>query len=302
MPDNLSDLAAFAAVAARLNFRRAAVDRGVSPSALSHSIRGLEERLGVRLLNRTTRSVTLTEAGAQLVAQLRHAFSDIDAALESINRFRDSPAGVLRLNVPRSAARLLSPIVTTFVPLYPDVRLDIATDDALLDIVAAGFDAGIRFGEHLAQDMIAVRIGREQRFAVVGAPDYFAKHGTPATPRDLHDHACIRRRFPSGAIYRWEFDKDNAPLDVDVPGRLILDDAGLMLQCAAAGAGIAFVFEKEAEPLLRDGRLIRVLEDWCPRFPGMFLYHPMRRQMPAALRAFIDVARSMQSEIGPSPL
>ena len=302
MPDNLSDLAAFAAVAARLNFRRAAVDRGVSPSALSHSIRGLEERLGVRLLNRTTRSVTLTEAGAQLVAQLRHAFSDIDAAMESINRFRDSPAGVLRLNVPRSAARLLAPIVTSFVQLYPDVRLDIATDDALVDIVAAGFDAGIRFGEHLAQDMIAVRIGREQRFAIVGAPDYFAKHGTPATPHDLHDHACIRRRFPSGAIYRWEFEKNNAPLDVDVPGRLTLDDAGLMLQCAAAGAGIAFVFEKEAEPLLREGRLVRVLEDWCPRFPGMFLYHPMRRQMPAALRAFIDVARSMQSEIGPSPL
>ena len=293
MPDNLSDLAAFAAVAARLNFRRAAVDRGVSPSALSHSIRGLEERLGVRLLNRTTRSVTLTEAGAQLVAQVRNAFDDIDAALESINRFRDSPAGVLRLNVPRAAVLLLTPIITAFVQQYPDVKLEIVTDDALVDIVAAGFDAGIRFGEHLAQDMIAVRIGEEQRFAAVGAPAYFARRGTPTTPHDLQRHSCIRQRFPSGAIFRWEFEKDGAPLDVDVQGQLTLDDAGLMLRCATAGAGIPFVFEKEAESLLQDGRLSRVLEDWCPRFPGMFLYHPMRRQMPAALRAFIDVSRSM---------
>jgi len=298
MPDALSDLADFAAVAARLNFRRAATDRGVSPSALSHSIRGLEERLGVRLFNRTTRSVALTEAGTQLMARLRPAFDDIDAALESINRFRDSPTGLLRLNVPRAAVLLLRPVVTAFVQRHPDVRLEIVTDDALVDIVAAGFDAGIRFGEHLAQNMIAVPIGREQRFAAVGAPDYFRRHGAPKTPHDLHRHACIRRRFPSGAIFRWEFEKDGAPLDIDVPGRLTLDDAPLMLECAAAGAGIALVFEKEAEPLLQAGRVHRVLEDWCPPFPGMFLYHPMRRQMPAALRSFIDIAQAMQRSGG----
>jgi DNA-binding transcriptional LysR family regulator len=296
MSDSLSDLAAFAAVAARLNFRRAAMDRGVSPSALSHSIRGLEERLGVRLFNRTTRSVALTEAGAQLMERLRHAFDDIDAALESINRFRDSPTGLLRLNVPRAAVLLLGPVVTVFVQRYPEVRLEIVTDDALVDVVAAGFDAGIRFGEHLAHNMIAVRIGGNQRFAAVGAPGYFTRHGTPATPHDLRRHACIRRRFPSGAIFRWEFEKDGAPLDIDVPGRLTLDDTGLMLQCAAAGAGIAFVFEKEAEPLVRAGSVIRVLEDWCPPFPGMFLYHPMRRQMPAALRSFIDIARMQRDD------
>jgi DNA-binding transcriptional LysR family regulator len=296
MPDPLADLAAFAAVAARLSFRRAAVDRGVSPSALSHSIRGLEERLGVRLFNRTTRSVALTEAGAQLNERLRHVFGDIDAALDSINRFRDSPMGRLRLNVPRAAVPMLAPVVNAFVRRHPDVSLEIVTDDALIDIVAAGFDAGIRFGEHLAQDMIAVRVGRALRFAVVASPDYFARCGRPATPHDLNQHACIRRRFPSGAIFRWEFEKDNAPLDIDVPGRLTLDDPTLMLQCAAAGAGIALVFEHEAELLLRAGSVISVLEDWCPRFPGMFLYHPMRRQMPAALRTFIDIARAMQRE------
>jgi DNA-binding transcriptional LysR family regulator len=294
MSDSLADLADFAAVAARLNFRRAAVDRGVSPSALSHSIRGLEERLGVRLFNRTTRSVALTEAGTQLMERLRPAFDDIDAAMESINRFRDSPTGLLRLNAPRAAVLLLAPVVTAFVQRHPDVRLEIVTDDALVDIVAAGFDAGIRFGEHLAHNMIAVPIGGKQRFAAIGAPDFFARHGTPATPHELHRHACIRRRFPSGAIFRWEFEKDGAPLDIDVPGRLTLDDASLMLQCAAAGAGIAFVFEKEAEPLLQAGSVIRILEDWCPPFPGMFLYHPMRRQMPAALRSFIDIARAAQ--------
>ena len=294
MPDSLADLAAFAAVAARLSFRRAATDRGVSPSALSHSIRGLEERLGVRLFNRTTRSVALTEAGAELNERLRHAFGDIDAALDSINRFRDSPMGRLRLNVPRAAILMLAPVVNAFVRRHPDVSLEIVTDDALIDIVAAGFDAGIRFGEHLAQNMIAVRIGGELRFAAVGSPDYFARSGKPATPHDLNRHACIRRRFPSGAIFRWEFEKDGAPLDIDVPGHLTLDDPGLMLQCAASGAGIALVFEDEAEPMLQAGRVIRVLEDWCPPFPGMFLYHPMRRQMPAALRSFIDVAQALQ--------
>ena len=301
MVDSFSDLAAFAAVAARLNFRRAAADRGVSPSALSHSIRSLEERLGVRLLNRTTRSVALTEAGAQLLERLRPAFNDIDAAMESINRFRDSPTGMLRLNVPRAAIPLLAPIASAFVSRHPDVRLEIITDDALVDIVSAGFDAGIRFGEHLAHDMIAIRIGGRQRFAVVGTPGYFAGHGRPATPRDLSRHICIRRRFPSGTIFHWEFESDGALLDIDVQGPLTLDDSSLMLQCAAAGAGIAFVLEAEAEPLLKAGALVRVLEDWCPPFPGMFLYHPMRRQMPAALRSFIDIAQAQQRSADERP-
>jgi DNA-binding transcriptional LysR family regulator len=298
MSSSYSDLADFAAVAARLNFRRAAVDRGVSPSALSHSIRGLEERLGVRLLNRTTRSVALTEAGAQLLARLRPAFDDIDAAMESINQFRDSPTGMLRLNAPRAAILPLAPVASLFVQQHPHVRLEIVTDDALIDIVSLGFDAGIRFGEHLAHDMIAVRIGGTQRFAVVGAPDYFARQGKPSTPHDLHRHACIRRRFPSGAIFHWEFEANGAPLDIDVQGPLTLDDTGLMLQCAIAGAGIAFVLEADVEPFLQAGRLVRVLEDWCPPFPGMFLYHSMHRQMPAALRRFIDTAQALQRNDG----
>lgn len=294
IPEQLSELAAFTAVARHLSFRRAALERGVSPSALSHAIRALEARLGVRLFNRTTRSVALTEAGAQLFARLQPAFGDIQEALQAASQLRDTPAGLLRLNVPRSAAALLlAPIVAEVVKRHPGLRVEVVTDDALVDIVAGGFDAGIRFGEQLMRDMVAVRLGPEMRLAVVASPAYLAQHGRPAKPQDLHDHLCIRRRFPSGAIYRWELERRGKQLQVDVQGPLTLDDSSMILQCAAAGAGIAMVFEKEALPLLSSGALARVLEDWCPAFPGMFLYYPSRRHMPAGLRAFISTAREL---------
>lgn len=294
IPEPLSELAAFTVVARHLSFRRAAVERGVSPSALSHAIRALEDRLGVRLFNRTTRAVALTEAGAQLFARLQPAFADITDALQAVNQFRDTALGLLRLNVPRSAAvLLLAPIVAELVKRHPGLRVEVVTDDALVDIVAGGFDAGIRFGEHLMSDMVAVRLGPAMRLAVVGSPGYLAQHGRPVKPHELREHLCIRRRFPSGAVYRWEFEKRGKPLQVEVQGPLTLDDSSMILQCAAAGAGLAMVFEQEAQPLVSSGALYRVLEDWCPVFPGMFLYYASRRQIPPGLRAFINLAREM---------
>jgi DNA-binding transcriptional LysR family regulator len=204
---------------------------------------------------------------------------------------------MLRLNVPRSAAALLlAPIVTALVRRHPGMRVEVVTDDALVDIVAGGFDAGIRFGESLMRDMVAVRLGPDMRLAVVASPGYLALHGRPEKPHDLRDHLCIRRRFPSGAIYRWELERRGKPLEVDVQGPLTLDDSGMILQCAAAGAGIAMVFEQEAQPFLSSGALTRVLEEWCPTFPGMYLYYPSRRQMPAGLRAFISTAREISGK------
>jgi DNA-binding transcriptional LysR family regulator len=289
----LSDLADFVAVATHRSFRRAAVERGVSASALSHAIRSLEERLGVRLLNRTTRSVGLSEAGERLLARLRPALGDISDAVEEVNSFRDTPIGTLKLNVPRSAAPLIfSPIMTSFVETHPGMRLEIATDDRLVDIVGSGFDAGIRFGERVEQDMIAVRITRDVRFAVVGSPRYFKRRSMPRTPRDLRDHSCVRYRFPGGALYRWEFEKKGKAVEVDVDGPLTLDDQELMVEAAIGGAGLAFVFEDRAMPHLQAKRLMRTLDDWCPPFPGLFLYYPSRRQMPAGLRAFIDMMQA----------
>lgn len=295
-PEELADLAAFAAVARHLSFRRAAVERGVSPSALSHAIRGLEGRLGVRLFNRTTRSVALTEAGAQLFARLQPAFGDIQEALQSVSRMGSAPTGLLRLNVPRAAACLrLAPIVTELLRRHPGLRVEVVTDDGLVDIVAAGFDAGIRFGERLMRDMVAVGLGPAMRMVVVGSPGYLAERGRPRTPEQLRDHVCIRRRFPSGALYRWEFERNGRPLEVEVQGPLTLDDDQMILQCACAGAGVAMLFEEQAQAMVDSGALVRVLEEWCPVFPGMFLYYPSRRQMPPGLRAFIDTAQAMRS-------
>lgn len=290
-PD-LSDLKAFAAVAARRSFRAAAVELGVSPSAVSHAIRRLEERLGIRLLNRTSRSVAATEAGERLLLRLQPALHNIAGALEAVNGFRDTPMGTVRLNMPRSAAPLLlAPLAARYLRAYPQMRLEITTDDRLIDIVSGGFDAGIRFGERLERDMVALPIGPPRRFAVVGAPGYLRKHGKPAVPRDLRAHACIRFRFPGGALYRWEFEKGGQALDVEVDGPLTVDGQDLMVQAALDGVGLAFTFEDYVLPHLRRRRLVRVLEDWCPRFPGFFLYYPSRRQPSAGLRAFIDLVR-----------
>lgn len=288
-----SDLAIFLAIARHRSFRVAATELGVSPSALSHALRSIEERLDIRLINRTTRSVALTEAGARLFERISPAFRDIDDALEDLNSFRGRPAGRLRINAARQSTQLvLLPIVAKFLKVFPDINVEIVVNDALIDMVAAGFDAGVRFGETIAADMIAVPIGPRHRFAVVGSPGYFKTHTPPLTPHDLKGLPCVRYRFTSGTLYRWEFERGGIELDIDVEGPLTLNDQDLMLDAALDGVGLAFVFEAQAEELIAKRKLVRVLADWCPAYPGFFLYYPSRRQLPAALRAFVDFART----------
>jgi len=288
-----SDLAIFLAIARHRSFRVAATELGVSPSALSHALRSIEERLDIRLINRTTRSVALTEAGARLFERISPAFRDIDDALEDLNSFRGRPAGRLRINAARQSTQLvLLPIVAKFLKVFPDINVEIVVNDALIDMVAAGFDAGVRFGETIAADMIAVPIGPRHRFAVVGSPGYFETRTPPLTPHDLKGLPCVRYRFTSGTLYRWEFERGGIELDIDVEGPLTLNDQDLMLDAALDGVGLAFVFEAQAEELIAKRKLVRVLADWCPAYPGFFLYYPSRRQLPAALRAFVDFART----------
>ncbi|UCV02556.1 LysR family transcriptional regulator [Dechloromonas denitrificans] len=287
---SLADLQAFATVARLRSFRRAAGELHVSPSALSHTLRSLETRLGVRLLNRTTRSVSPTEAGQRLLARLAPTLQELDDALDEINSFRDSPVGTLRLNVPRAAAEyVLAPLASRFLRENPGMRLEIVIDDSLIDIVAAGFDAGVRFGERLAQDMIAVPFGPAQRFVVVASPAYLAEHGKPAAPQQLSAHRCIRIRFPNGSIYRWEFSRGDEKIEVEVEGPLDVGEMWLMVRAAEDGVGLAYVYEQSAASALAAGRLVTVLDDWRPPEPGFFLYYPSRRLVPAGLRAFIDL-------------
>ena len=289
----LGELAAFAAIAREGNFRRAAAQLELKPSTLSSAMRALESRLGVRLLNRTTRSVSLTEAGQQLFTTLAPALEEIDAALETVNGFRAHPMGRLRLSVPRSvAASLILPLFRHFSERYPDIVLEIAADNGFVDIVKEGFDAGVRLGESVAPGMVAVRITPDMSRAVVGAPAYFAHHPSPQTPHDLRMHNCIGyRKISSGELHRWAFAKDGETLNIAVRGNLILDDAGLMLDAATDGIGLAYTADSYAAPYLANGRLQRVLADWCPPFPGFYLYYPGRRQISAALRALIDALK-----------
>jgi DNA-binding transcriptional LysR family regulator len=288
-----SDLATFLAIARHRSFRAAATELGVSASALSHALRSIEERLDLRLINRTTRSMALTEAGSRLFARISPAFRDIDDALEDLNSFRGRPAGTLRFSAARQSAQLvLLAIVTKFLRAFPDVNVEIVVDDALIDMVAAGFDAGVRFGETLAADMIAVPIGPRHRYAVVGSPGYFKQHKPPATPHGLKGLPCIRYRFTSGTLYRWEFERGGIEVDIDVEGPLTLNDQDLMLDAARDGTGLAYVFEAQAQALIAKRKLVRVLADWCPAYPGFFLYYPSRRQLPAALRAFVDFVKA----------
>jgi len=290
---DLNELAAFAAVARLRSFRQAALERGVSASALSHALRTLEERLGVRLLNRTTRSVTPTEAGQQLLARLTPAMREIDDALLDLSALQNVPAGKLRLNVPRPAARLLlAPMLAGFVARYPRVQVDVVTDDGMIDIVRDGFDAGIRFGEQVAADMIAVPVGAPQPFVVVASPAYLAANGAPNTPRDLLAHACIGRRFPSGRQYAWEFGQEGDAVSIAVGGPLVFDDDALMLRAARDGAGLAYVYAADVRADLAAGRLACVLQRSLPPPSRYFLYYPSRRQMPAVLRAFVDMLRA----------
>ena len=290
---DLNELTAFAAVARLRSFRKAALERGVSASALSHALRALEERLGVRLLNRTTRSVTPTEAGRQLLARLEPAMREITDALLDLSTLQQEPAGKLRLNVPRPAARLLlAPMLARFVARYPRVQVELVTDDGMIDIVRDGFDAGIRFGEHVAADMIAVPVGAPQPFVVVASPAYLAARGVPATPRALLEHACIGRRFPSGRQYAWEFGPAGEGVSIAVDGPLVFDDDELMLRAARDGAGYAYAYEADARADIAAGRLVCVLERCLPPAPRYFLYYPGRRQMPPMLRAFVDMVRA----------
>ena len=288
-----ADLASFVAVAQELNFRRAALRRGLSPSALSHAVRELETRLGAKLLNRTTRSVSLTDAGRALCDRLHPAFADIASAVEAVGDYRDTPSGTVRLNLPKLAAQmLLASDFGRFAAAYPEVRLELTVDDDLTDIVAAGFDAGVRPGERLQRDMIAVRITSDLRTAIVGSPDYFASNAAPIRPEDLQNHACINYRWRgSGALYRWPFEREGEAFDMQVEGPLTLNDTDLILAAALDGVGLVCLLEDRVAVDVQAGRLVRVLEECSPIIPGFFLYYAGRRQTPPALRALIDFLR-----------
>ncbi len=282
-------LQAFVAVARHGSFRRAATERGVSASAFSHVIRGLEEALDTRLFHRTSRSVGLTQAGMDLLQRIEPALSELAEALGEARASSGKPSGSLRLNVPRIANTLIiEPVIGRFLSAYPDIRLDVVSFDGLVDIVAEGFDAGIRRDRRLAPGMIARPVGPARRFAVVGTPTYFATHAPPLVPHDLQAHRCIERRYPDGTRYAWEFERNGEALELEVTGPLVVDDTALMIRAALHGVGLAFVFEEVVADHVRNGALRRVLEEWCPVKPRFHLYYPGRRQVPAALRAFID--------------
>jgi DNA-binding transcriptional LysR family regulator len=298
MKVDLSDLNAFVAVARAGGFRDGARASGASASGISEAVRRLEAKLGVRLLHRTTRSVVPTEAGQRLLDRLGPALSEVEAALDVVNHFRDRPAGTLRLNVPVVAVRLVLPaIVPRFLAAYPDIKLEVTGDDSFVDVLAAGCDAGIRFDERLEQDMIAVPIGpRVQRFAAAAAPGYLDRRGRPAHPRDLLGHACLRGRFTSGAMPPWEFERDGEVVQVDPTGPLLVGIGGasdLAVEAAIAGTGIVYIFEDWLRPYFKSGALEAVLEPWWPSFSGMFLYYPGRRLVPAPLRAFVDFVKGI---------
>jgi DNA-binding transcriptional LysR family regulator len=292
MRDELSVLSAFLTVAEERSFTRAAKLLNISTSGLSHAIRRLEEQIGVRLLTRTTRSVAPTDAGEQLLAHLRPALADIRGTLTTLSGLQTKPIGRVRLLCPRLAAKaVVAPKLGQFVRDYPDVVLEVTTDDSRLDPVAAGFDAAIHFGEYIAQDMVAVRVSPDIRHAIVGAPSYFTSHAMPTVPRELLNHRCINFRHRGESLYKWELDRDEESIAIAVNGSLILDDEDLVLQAAIDGAGLAIVAEDRAAPHLAQGNLTRVMEDWTPPFPGFFLYYPHRKQQPAALVAVIDTFR-----------
>jgi DNA-binding transcriptional LysR family regulator len=290
---DFADLIAFVAVADHLSFRAAASRLGVTPSALSHTMRHLEERLGVRLLNRTTRSVSLTDAGLRLLDRLRPAVEQISRALDDLKSEQGHPFGRLRLYVSHFAGvAVIAPIWARFLSTFPDVQLEVHTDEALLDIVAKGFDAGIGPKFQAAADMIAVRVTGPMKAAVVGAPTYFARRGLPHTPDDLAQHSCVQYRLAGdGAVFDWAFERDGKSRRVSVEGRIIVNDPDLAIRAAVDGLGIAYTVEAQADPFLRAGQLVRVLEDWSPSFDGLFLYYPGHRQVPVALRALIDMLR-----------
>ncbi len=291
--EELSDLAVFLAVAEERSFTRAAARLGTSQSAISQIVRRLEAGMGLKLLTRNTRNVAPTEAGDQLVETLRPAFDDIDARLSALSALRERPSGTVRITTSKHAAeRILWPAVGRLLKDYPEVKVELSIDSHLTDIIADRFDAGVRLGEQVAKDMIAVRIGPDLRMAVVGAPSYFARHERPVTPHDLTNHACINIRLPTqGGLYSWEFGQKGRDLNVRVEGPLILNDIAMVLTAAVEGVGLACVMEDLAESDIKSGKLVRVLEDWCPPFSGYHLYYPDRRQLPPAFALLVNALR-----------
>jgi DNA-binding transcriptional LysR family regulator len=291
--DDLNDLAAFAAVAENGSFTRAAAQLGMSQSALSHAMNGLEARLGVRLLSRTTRSVSTTEAGETLLRSLRPALQDIASGLTAVGATRDQPSGTVRITATKHAVTsVVMPALPSFLTAHPDVHVELVVDDALTDIVTNRFDAGIRFGELVEKDMIAVRVGPDLQMAIVGAPSYFAERPPPRTPRELARHRCINyRSLRSGGLLAWDFVEKGRPFQLRVDGPLVFNDADLILEAALEGHGIAYVYEDAARAHVAAGRLTRVLEKWSPPFPGYYLYHPSRRQTPPALSVLVAALR-----------
>ncbi len=291
--ENYNDLIAFITVAGERSFTRAAAQLGVSPSALSHTIRAFETRLGVRLLTRTTRSVSPTAAGEHLMHTVAPQFKEIESEVSNIRELRDKPAGTIRITTAEHAAQVvLWPKLEKMLPQYPDIRIEVSIDYGLTDIVAGKFDAGIRLGHQVAKDMAAVRISPDMAMAVVGSPGYFEQHARPSTPHDLTRHNCINLRFPtSGGLYAWEFEKDGRELKVRVDGQLVLNNLSQILLAAVAGFGLGFVPEDTARPYIEAGQLKQVLKNWSPRFPGYHLYYPSRRQSSRAMTLLIDALR-----------
>jgi len=290
---DFSELAVFIAVAEEGSFTRAAAKLGLSQSALSYAVRVLEQRLELRLISRTTRSMSLTDAGERLLHSLRPAFDHIHSEIAALTALRDKPAGKMRITTFRHAAKtVLWPVLAKFLPQYPDISVEVDLDEGLTDIVASRFDAGIRLGEQVQKDMIAVRVGPELRMAVVGSPAYFASRKVPETPRDLNNHLCASyRQTTSGGLYSWEFERDGAELEVRVNGPLIFNDSDMLEAAALDGVALAYLFESQVCHHLAEGRLIRVLEDWCPPFPGYHLYYPSRRQHTPAFTLLVDALR-----------
>ena len=292
---DLGDFVYFAAIARHGGFRRAATALGVSPSALSHAMTGLEERLGVRLLNRTTRSVTLTAAGEELRAAIDAPIDQITGAMEHLNRYRDAPAGRIRISVLEDAAsQLLEPVLPTFLERYPDVEVDISVDNRLIDVVGGGFDAGIRHGGTVPEDMIAQRLSADFRWIAAAAPAYLEKNGVPTHPDDLRDHRCIRIRLGDDTVYQWEFERGDEVINAETPGQATVNESGMLVSLGVQGAGIVYGAEPVLRPHLDAGSLVMVLEDWASFGSGYHIYYSSRRHLPTGLRLLIDLIREMR--------
>jgi DNA-binding transcriptional LysR family regulator len=292
---DFADLTYFLEIAKQRNFRRAGLELGVSASALSHALRGLEERLGVRLLNRTSRSVTLTAAGEALQVAILEPFNAIGQALDVVNRFRDAPMGRVRLSVPTDAADfLVAPVLAMFQARYPDVEIEVSVSNRMIDVIDSGYDAGIRYGGTVPEDMVAQRLSADMRWLVVASPGYLEEFGAPMHPNELLGHRCVRIRIGDDRIYRWEFERGDEHLEINAPGAIIVDDGRLGLEAVKRGAGLMYVSSPMAAQGLADGALRTVLDDWAPQSPGFHIYYSSRHQVPAALRLFIDLVRELR--------